>query len=97
MPVSVFAKIKAKPGKEDAVKQALLALIQPTRLEAGCINYDLHQSNTDKADFRFYENWESEEAFDQHLKTPHIQSFLEKADDLLSEPVEITLSTRIEK
>ena len=42
--VTVVATIKAKPGMEKTVRAAVEALVAPTRAEAGCINYDLHQS-----------------------------------------------------
>jgi quinol monooxygenase YgiN len=41
----------------------LAALVEPTRLEAGCLNYDLHRF-VDAADVRFvYETWRSPEGF----------------------------------
>ena len=45
--VTVIAVHRAKPGKEDALRQALLALCGPTREEKGCLNYDLHVSADD--------------------------------------------------
>lgn len=95
MQVTVLAQIKAKPGMETQLKDELLSLIVPTHSEEGCINYDLHQSNQDPTHFIFYENWKSQEDLDQHLGKPYIQGFLSKADELLVEPVEITLFTRI--
>ena len=40
--ITVIARIKAKPGLEDTVRQELLKLLGPTRSEKGCINYDMH-------------------------------------------------------
>jgi quinol monooxygenase YgiN len=65
-------------------------LLSPTRAEAGCVNYDLHQSQTDPALFVFYENWTSEAHLDAHSKSPHIQSFRKVAGEILEGPVEIT-------
>jgi quinol monooxygenase YgiN len=89
--VTVVARIKAKPGLERQVAEALSSLVQPTRKESGCVNYDLHQSPEDKTVFLFYENWISKRDLDQHLETPHMRDFLGKAPNLLAEPVEITL------
>ncbi|KJR41798.1 antibiotic biosynthesis monooxygenase, partial [Candidatus Magnetoovum chiemensis] len=47
--LTVKAVIKAKEGKEELVKNELIALLKPTRLEYGCINYDLHRSINDDA------------------------------------------------
>ena len=89
--VTVLALFKAKPGLEEEVKQELMALQGPTRSEAGCINYDLHQSQDDPSRLMFYENWKSQEDLDTHLQMPYLQAFREKAGDLLDEPASITL------
>ena len=89
--VTVFALVKAKPGMEETAKQELLALVEPTRSEEGCINYDLHQSLDHVGIFRFYENWTSKELLDRHLLSAHVKQFIAKADQLLVEPPEITL------
>ncbi len=88
--LTVVARIRAKPGLEEKVKAELLALVAPTRSEPGCINYDLHQSLDDESLFLFYENWVSRKDLDDHLKTPHLEAFLGKTEELLAEPVEIT-------
>ncbi|QTA81438.1 Antibiotic biosynthesis monooxygenase [Desulfonema limicola] len=89
--VTVMAKCKAKPGMEDNVRKELMALVGPTRLEPGCINYDLHCSNEDKSLFMFYENWKSKQDLDSHLEMPHLKNFIKKAETLLVEPIEIVL------
>lgn len=89
--LTVVARIRAKPGKEEEVKQALLGLVGPTRSEAGCINYDLHQSHDDPALFLFYENWTSKAALDAHAQSPHIQAFRARGREWLAEPAEIKL------
>lgn len=89
--VTVVATIKAKPGMEDTVRAAVEALVAPTRAEAGCINYDLHQSAEDPSVLMLYENWVSKKDLDEHLAMPYLKDFLGKADELLAEPVGIAL------
>ncbi len=93
--VTVVAQIRAKSGMEEKVKQELLSLVGPTRTEAGCINYDLHQSVEDKSLFMFYENWVSKKHLDEHLAMPYMKSHLEKAKGMLAGPPEITLWEKI--
>lgn len=49
--LTIVASIKAKADKIDLVRAALEKLIDTTRAEKGCINYDLHQDNQDPAHF----------------------------------------------
>jgi quinol monooxygenase YgiN len=72
--VILVAITKAKAGEEEAVKEVLLALVEPTRKEAGCLCYNLHQSKSDKTQFMFYEQWASKEALDAHMQTPHLKA-----------------------
>lgn len=89
--VTVVATFKAKSGLEASVKDAILAMVAPTRAEAGCINYDLHQFADDPSIFMLYENWVSKQDLDEHLAMPHLKDFLGKADELLKAPVDIAL------
>ena len=89
--VTVLAVFKAKPGMEEAAKSAILALVAPTRQEAGCINYDVHQSPDDPSTFMLYENWTSQKDLDAHLAMPYLKDILAKADELFREPVGIEI------
>ena len=93
--ISVVATFKAKPGLEEKVKQVLVGLVDPTRSEAGCINYDLHQSIEDKALFILYENWTSKEDLEKHLAKPYLKELLAQASEILAEPAHIAILNMI--
>lgn len=93
--ITLIATMKAKSGKEELVKEALLSLIQPTRAEKGCVTYILHQDCDDKALFMFYEDWTSKGALDEHLKTPHMKELLDRSDELFVAPLEIKFYNKL--
>ncbi len=70
--IVLVAQLKAKPGEEEAVRKALIVLVDATRKEKGCLCYNLHQSKKDKTLFAFYEQWVDQKAFDAHGKSPHM-------------------------
>lgn len=72
--VILTAVVKAKAGQEEAVREALLSMVQPTRQEPGCLAYNLHQSKKDPTQFMFYEQWASQAALDAHGQTPHMKA-----------------------
>ena len=74
--ITVIAHIRARPGKEAQVREALQNLVEPTRTEAGCSRYDLHCDLKDPAHFMFVERWESTEAHDRHMDSEHIAEFV---------------------
>jgi quinol monooxygenase YgiN len=93
--ITVVATFQARLGKEMDLKNALIGLVAPTRKEAGCINYDLHQSPEDAAKFLFHENWTSKAHLDAHLKSAHIAALLPRVDELCVAFPEIKIWERI--
>ena len=93
--LTVVAQIKARPGKESQVRQELLSLVAPSRKDAGCLNYDLHQAVDNPALFLFHENWVSKAQLDAHLRKPDLQAVLARVGQLVAEPPQITLWEKI--
>jgi quinol monooxygenase YgiN len=71
----VIAKWAARAGEEEAVAQAITALIQPSRAEPGMILYQPHRDPDDPRVFLFYEQYCTPEDFDLHLASSHFQQF----------------------
>ena len=78
--LTIVAHIHANPEKIDLVKTELTKLIEPTRAEKGCLNYDLHQDDEDSNHFLFFENWESRELWQAHMDAPHIVDFMKATE-----------------
>ncbi len=74
--LTIVANIQAKLDKIDLVKAELEKLIDITRSETGCLQYDLHQDNENPAHFMFYENWESRELWQTHMNAQHLQDYM---------------------
>ena len=89
--LTVIATFEAKPGKEAELRSVLARLMEPTRKEAGCLNYDLHESADHPAKFLFHENWTSKAHLDAHLQSAHIKALLPRIDELCVHFPEITL------
>jgi len=83
--LTIVANIHANPDRIGLVKAELEKLIPVTRAEEGCINYDLHQDNDDPAHFTFFENWESRELWQAHMRAPHLAAYMEATDGAVAE------------
>lgn len=86
---TVIVTLDAKPGMEDAARQSLLDLVPPTRQEAGCIDYHLHECNGQPGRFVLYENWASEAAWEEHMQMPYLQDALAKVPELFSDAADL--------
>lgn len=93
--LTIVAEMKAKPGQEEALRNAALALVEPTRAEEGCIQYDLHVHTSDPGKFVFYENWASREHLARHAASAHLKAFGDLAGRLLAEPSRVETYSRI--
>lgn len=76
MSLTIIARIEAQSEYIERVKAESLKMIEPTRSEQGCLQYDLHQDNANPAVFLFYERWESQELWRVHMESPHLKAFL---------------------
>ncbi|MEJ0078139.1 MAG: putative quinol monooxygenase [Alphaproteobacteria bacterium] len=73
----VAIEIVAKAGEEDAVANALEALIEPTMAEPGVKLFLPYRSPADPKAFFIFELYRNAAAWDEHQKTRHFKAFAE--------------------
>ncbi|MEB0043215.1 MULTISPECIES: putative quinol monooxygenase [unclassified Pseudomonas] len=74
-PLTVIATLIAKAGHEADLEKCLRGILEPTRAEAGCLGYDLHQDLEHSASFYMIERWNDDAALQTHSASAHIQAF----------------------
>jgi quinol monooxygenase YgiN len=94
--VTVIARFRVVAGGEVHAMRAAGAVVAATRLEDGCLNYDLHQSAADPRDFMFHENWVSREDLDRHSRSDHIAAWRAAVGPVLDGEFDITLWHELE-
>lgn len=76
-----IAVLYAKPGREAALRENLLALVAPSRAEEGNLRYELYADAVDPRRFIFIEAWASAESQQRHHEQgPHIRHFHANGD-----------------
>lgn len=94
--IGIIAVLKAKPGQEAALREALVQLVPPVRREPGCIEYTLHEGLDDPGLFIVYETWADQAAIDRHGQTPHFLAFAARCESLLAEPMDVRLVSKLD-
>ncbi|MFB5080235.1 MULTISPECIES: putative quinol monooxygenase [Raoultella] len=94
--ISIIAVLKAQPGKTETLRQALRALLLPTRQEPGNVDYSLFQLRDTPDTFYMRESWRGQAALEEHIALPHFQAFIAQMDDLLAEPLRLDYLTAVE-
>lgn len=104
--VKIVATLTPFPEQIEAVRNAARAMVAPTHQEAGCLQYDFHESrdipdvrnlaNQGKLSFVFIERWVSEEDLKKHVAMPYHDDFLAILDGKL-ESLNVQRLTQLEK
>jgi quinol monooxygenase YgiN len=94
--MTIVAKLKVKPGSEQAMKDAMKEAAKAVRAsEPGNLAYAPHQSQGDPTLFLFYEKYKDKEAIDFHRQQEHYKAFGKKIGGLLDGKPEIEFYTEL--
>ncbi len=94
-PHTVIVILDAKHGKELELKTALEAVIQKSRSEEACLEYRLHKSVDNPAQFVLYENWSCKEKHQEQFEKPYIKELGAKLGGLLAKPYQAVFAEQI--
>jgi len=81
--LTIIAHVYAKPNFVDKLKAELLEVIDTTRAEEGCLQYELYQDNVDPTHFMFYENWENHELWQKHMNTDYFKDSMKATEEAI--------------
>jgi quinol monooxygenase YgiN len=90
MELFVFARFHARAGQEDALAAALNEVVPPTRAEPGCRAIGAYRSTGDPRLYYIHSRWIDEAAFERHAQQPHTVRFLERVQQLIDHPLDVT-------
>jgi quinol monooxygenase YgiN len=93
--VYIVAQFHAKPDCEKQLMQALLAIVEPTRAEPGCIEIHLYRALHDTATFFIQSAWPNEDAFERHATLPHMTAFLSQVPQWIDHEVRAVRCARL--
>lgn len=93
--VMVISKIKVKEGEVDAFVDLFKAMIEPTRQEVGCVQYEMHRDEEAPSTLVAVETWETRDAFDGHLISDHFKKIAPAMEKLMDGETDITICRRV--
>jgi quinol monooxygenase YgiN len=79
---SVVAEVRAKPGKEDALRAATLPLIALVRGDPKNLVYFLQEDRESPGHFIFYEIFANQADFEAHNAMPYVKEWFAKLPEL---------------
>ena len=88
--ILVAGTVKYQPGAIEKLKDAMRKVVEATRKEAGCINYDFAVDVTDPTKLIIFERWRDQKALDGHIASAHVAEWRKAGAE--AGPVERNLS-----
>lgn len=75
--IVVIGRVSTDTAKRAELIDVAQNVASASRQEDGCISYRIYEDTERANDFVFVEEWETEEALQQHFRTPHIGEFMQ--------------------
>lgn len=82
--LTLVVLLRAKEGQHLLLEAELRALVNPSRKEEGCLQYDLHRGADQPGTFLFHEVWATRDHHAAHTRTPHFLRWNARKDSLLA-------------
>lgn len=93
MNITLFATLLVKPGKIVPVRQELHKILESSRLEPGCLRYEIYQAEQDENSVHLIETYVDRDALATHSESGYFKNFVEKVSPLLEKEFDIQYIT----
>ena len=85
-------KMIVRPERRSDLLETMRGMLEPARVERGCLNYRFYEDVEDRNTFFLVEEWETQKDLESHIRTENQQRLLTLMD-LLSEQPELRFNT----
>ena len=89
--IIVILKMVVRPEKREDLIEIIRGILEPTRVEKGCLDYHLYQDFEDANTFVVLEQWATQQDLERFVRSNNYRQLL-AAMDLLAEPPEVKIN-----
>jgi quinol monooxygenase YgiN len=90
--ILVTLKMIVQPEKRRDLLETIRGMLEPARVERGCLSYRLYEDIENRNAFVLLEEWATQEDLERHIRTDNQRGLLALMD-LLSEQPEMRFNT----
>jgi quinol monooxygenase YgiN len=90
--ILVTLKMIVRPERRSDLLETMRGMLEPARVERGCLSYRLYEDVEDRNTFVLVEEWKTQEDLERHIRTDNQRRLLALMD-LLSEQPELQFNT----
>ncbi|MBE0428061.1 MAG: antibiotic biosynthesis monooxygenase [Nitrospirae bacterium] len=90
--ILVTLRMIVQPERRSDLLETMRGMLEPTRVERGCLSYRFYEDVEDRNTFFLLEEWNTQKDLESHIRTDNQRRLLALMD-LLSEPPELRFNT----
>jgi quinol monooxygenase YgiN len=90
--ILVTSRMIVRPERRSALLETMRGMLEPARVERGCLSYRLYEDVEDKNDFVLLETWATQDELESHIRKDKERRLLALMD-FLREPPELRFNT----
>lgn len=75
MSLVIAGTIRVPPERLDAFRPHMIAMLEASRAEDGCLEYAYAEDVAEPGLIRVFEAWRDQAALDAHFQTPHLAAW----------------------
>jgi quinol monooxygenase YgiN len=87
--IVVVGRVSTDPEKRGQLIEVAQKVARASREEAGCAGYRVYEDTEQPNEFVFVEEWDGEDALQEHFRTPHIAEFMQAILGTIVSPPEV--------
>jgi quinol monooxygenase YgiN len=80
--IVVTGEFRFQPGKDEALRAAMVDMMNESNREAGCLHYRFYRDVENPEIYRVYEEWESDAHLADHAASAHMKVFRERLKEI---------------
>lgn len=84
--IKASLKMTVLPERRNELLEAIRGMLEPTRVERGCLSYRLYEDTEKRNDFILLEEWETQEDLERHIAKENQMRILALVDLLSRDP-----------
>jgi quinol monooxygenase YgiN len=90
--ILVTLRMIVRPKRRSDLLETMRGMLEPSRVERGCLSYRLYEDVKDRNTFVLVEEWKTQKDIESHIRTDNQRRLLALMD-LLSEQPELRFNT----
>lgn len=90
--IFVTLRMNVRPEKRSDLLETMRGMLEPARVERGCLSYRLYEDIEDRNTFALVEEWMTQDDLERHIRTDNHRRLMALMD-LLSRQPELRFNT----